>query len=900
VRLGGRALDLLIVLVDRAGEIVPNRALLAAVWPDVSVEESSLRFHIKNLRKALGDTQSGTRYVTNVPGRGYCFATQVDRMERVDNPRSGGMRIVARSNLPARTTVIVGRSDSMETVSRELSRGRIVTITGPAGIGKTSLAISTAANLCEGFGDAVLFVDLAPIEDPSLVISTLASTLGLVLRANDPVTAIVDFLRDERVLIVLDNCEQVMEAVARLADRILRESGETHMLITSREPLRIAGERVHRLTPLECPPVRAGITAGEAKTYSAVQLFVERATASVGGFVLDDASAQAVSEICRRLDGIPLAIELAAARVEFFGVATLASRLDNMFMVLTQGRRFALPRHQTLRATLDWGYNLLSQTEQSVLCHIAVFRATFTLDSALAVVVGPAISVENAIDAMANLVAKSLLNADSTGGTVLYRLLEATRVYATEKLTASDEGPQTARRHAEHHLTLIETAPPNWQSDAGKQWLQLYAGRIDDFRAALDWSFSRGGDLSIGLRLTANSIRLWLQLSLTLEYAARIERTLPRLAELPQPDAVVEMRLWIAFGYAIWYSASRRDRLEAAFTRALELANQVRDVSAKLHARWGMWAIRRARGEYREALAFADDYASLARTAGNQADVVLGNRILGLTHHYLGNQEEAGQALERVRTIVRQTGTATDTDFQLTSEVAVPALLARILWLRGFPDQAMTVLHEAIDASRRTDHWFSLYYTVCLTGCPLTLWIGDLAQTQTYLDMTVNSAANDRWKECWALILRLRKGGAQQRLVATFLEPRLDLSTAANILPMASLPIIPVPQPDENIGESEWNLPEVLRVNAELLLWRGGPGALAEAEAQLLRSLDVSRRQATVSWELRAATSLARLWQSGGRVAAARDLLAATVDRFTEGFGTDDVVTARRLIARWS
>ena len=280
--------------------------------------------------------------------------------------------------------------------------------------------------------------------------------------------------------------------------------------------------------------------------------------------------------------------------------------------------------------------------------------------------------------------------------------------------------------------------------------------------------------------------------------------------------------------------------------------------------------------------------------------MVLGDRILGLTHHYLGNQAAAGQALERVRTIVRQTGTATDTDFQLTSEVAVPALLSRILWLQGFPDQAMAALHEAVDASRRADHWFSLYYTVCLAGCPLTLWIGDLAQTQAYLDMTVNNAANDRWKGCWALMLRLRKGGAQERLVASFLEPRLDLSTAANILPMASLPVIPVPQPDEDVGEAQWNLPEILRVNAELLLWHGGPDAAPAAEAQLLRSLDVARQQATLSWELRSATSLARLWHRGGRVAEARDLLAATVDRFTEGFGTSDVVTARRLIAEWS
>jgi predicted ATPase/DNA-binding winged helix-turn-helix (wHTH) protein len=901
VRLGGRALDLLIVLVERGGEVVPNSALLRDVWRDVNVEESSLRFHIKNLRKALGDTRSDTRYVTNVPGRGYCFAARVDRIESAGDPRSDDRRVDARSNLPARATVIFGRSDSLETVCQELSRRRrIVTITGSAGIGKTSLAIATAAALSASFGNAVLFVDLAPIEDPSLVISALTSTLGLALRADEPVAAIVDFLGAKRILIVLDNCEQVIDAVAGLADRILRETAQTHMLITSREPLRIEGERVHRLAPLECPPTKADITASEAKAYSAVQLFVERAAASVNGFLLDDASAPAVSEICRRLDGIPLAIELAAARVEFFGVATLASRLDNMFAVLTQGRRFALPRHQTLRATLDWGYNLLSPTEQMTLRRIAIFRAAFTLDSALAIVAGPAVSAEDTFDAMANLVAKSMLTADSTGATVVYRLLEATRLYATEKLVASGEGPQTARRHAEHHLTLIETAPPTWQSDGGKQWLRLYAGRIDDIRAALDWSLSPGADLPTGLRLTASSIRLWLHLSLTLEYVARIERALLQLTELAQPDIDVEMRLWIAFGYAIWYSASRRDRLDAAFTRALELANQVGDVSDRLHAQWGIWAIRRARGEYRKALIFAGDYVALASTAGSQADVVLGDRILGLTHHYLGNQVEAGLALERVRTIVRQTGTATDTDFQLTSEVAVPALLARILWLRGFPDQAMAALHEAIDASRRTDHWFSLYYTVCLAGCPLTLWIGDLAQTQAYLNMTVNSAANDRWKGCWALMLRLRKGGAHERMVASFLEPRLDLSTASNISTMASLPVIPMPQPTEDVAEAEWNLPEVLRVNAELLLWHGGPDAATEAEAQLLRSLDVARRQAALSWELRSATSLARLWHRHGRVAAARDLLATTIDRFTEGLGTHDVVTARRLIARWS
>ena len=427
VRLGGRALDLLIVLVERAGEVVPGRTLLETVWHDVNVEESSLRFHIKNLRKALGDTPAETRYVANVPGRGYCFAAPVERTERTPAPRSGGSGTGAGMNLPSRASMVVGRSDSIEAVARELSRRRIVTITGPAGIGKTTLAIATALAMRGDFGDAVLFVDLAPIEDPSLVVSALVSALGLVLRADEPVLAVIDFLRDRRLLIVLDNCEQVIEPVAALAERLLGETACVHLIVTSREPLRIAGERVHRLAPLECPPVRSGITAGEANAYPAVQLFVDRATAGGDGFSLDDASAPAVAEICRRLDGIPLAIELAAARAEFFGVSVLAGRLDDMFTLLTQGRRFALPRHQTLRATLDWGYNLLSAIEQAVLRRIAIFRARFTLDLALAVV-DDAVPPDSAVDAMSNLVAKSLLSADASGGTVLYRLLEATRL----------------------------------------------------------------------------------------------------------------------------------------------------------------------------------------------------------------------------------------------------------------------------------------------------------------------------------------------------------------------------------------------------------------------------------------------------------------------------------------
>jgi predicted ATPase/DNA-binding winged helix-turn-helix (wHTH) protein len=906
LRLGGRALDLLIFLVEHAGEIVSNRALLEGVWRDVSVEDDSLRFHVKNLRKILGDSQPDTSYVRNVPGRGYCFVVPVEEAATSDAPKSSGRSIGAKTNLPPRGSAIIGRSDSIETLSRELMKRRLITIAGPGGIGKTTLAIATAEALRGSFGDAVFFVDLAPIENPILVVSTLVSVLGVALRVDEPIAGIVDFLRDKRLLIVIDNCEQVIEAVARMTDAILRDAVGAHILITSREPLQIAGERVHRLMPLECPPVKANITAADAMGYAAVQLFVDRATASVSDFSLKETLAPAVAEICRRLDGIPLAIELAAARVEFFGVFALATGLKDMFAVLTKGRRLALPRHQTLRATLDWGHNLLSPTEQAVLRRVAIFRAAFSLESALSVVVGPEIPFENVVDAMGNLVAKSLMNVDSRGGTPQYRLLEATRLYANEKLAASNEGPETARRHAERHLWLFEDLKGDRESNLGEQWLRLYAGRIDDVRAALDWSFSQDGDLSIGLELTVASAPLWFQLSLSWEYRERVERALRRLVQEPGPDAVMEMRLQTALGHVFWYAMSEPYEMERAFMRALELAEQVGDTSVQLQGLWGMWAARRARGQYREALAVATQYEAIARTAGDQAFILLGDRILGLTHHYLGNQETARQLLEQVRSGARSAKSPPNTEFQLHPEVATATILTRILWLQGFPDRATAMLQAAIEAAKQSEHRFSMSYVLGVAGCSLSAWSGNLEETRKYLEIMAEYAADnpmaDRWRQCWTLILRLRQGGERGALIASFYEPRVDVSTFEEISMLASAPTISMPMPaaDDEVGDALWSLPEVLRVNAELVLWQNGPGAAEAAESKLLRSLDLARRQCTLSWELRAATSLARLWRRGDRVNEACDLLAATCDRFTEGFDTADFVAARRLISEWS
>ena len=484
VRLGGRTLDVLIALLERAGEVVSNQVLLDNVWGSVTVEEGTLRFHVKTLRRVLGDNRDDTQYIVNVSGRGYSFTAHVERRERDVPARPSAGRLNRHASLPTRTSSVVGRADNIDAVSRELSHRRLVTVAGPGGIGKTTLAIAVVQALRASFDDVAFFVDLAPVSDPGLVVSALASALGQAQRSDDPVGALLDEFGSRRVLIVLDNCEQVIEAVAALAERMLREAAGIHVLITSRETLRIDGEHVHRLMPLESPPTRDKLSAEEALSYSAVQLFVERVSAALGGFTLDDALAPIAGEICRRLDGIPLAIELAAARVELFGLAGLARGLNNLFAVLTEGRRFALPRHQTLRAALDWSYQLLSPTEQEVLQDVSMFRATFDLDSALAMVRTSAIEFQDAVDVMASLVSKSMVTVARAGGVVDYRLLEVTRLYASEKLTVAGGGGAVGR------TGLVASLCRSNRRHPGRARLVLFRCRRPIYRLAPDGRLS--------------------------------------------------------------------------------------------------------------------------------------------------------------------------------------------------------------------------------------------------------------------------------------------------------------------------------------------------------------------------------------------------------------------------
>ena len=459
LRLGSRALDILIALVERPGDLVSKEELIARVWPNTFVEPANLTVHIAALRRALGDGRRGNRYIVNVPGRGYCFVAPVNMSEKLRPSSLELLAVEHAHNLPATNTRLIGRENVVAGLSARFSRDRFLTIVGPGGIGKTSVALAVAEELLANYKHGIWLIDLALVGNPVLVPTALASALGLEVRAENFLPRLIANLWDKQMLLVLDNCEHVIAAAAALAAEVLRGAPGVHVLATSREPFRVEGEWVYRLPPLQSPPVATGISAEEALRFPAVQLFVERTAAALGDYVLSDADAPIVADICLKLDGIPLALEFAAARVNCFGIGGLAARLEDRLSLLINGRRTALPRQQTMRATLDWSYGLLTNAQQMILRRLSIFPGEFTLRAAGAVIPDDTYSSSEIIDQVTELIAKSLVAAEMGDVEPRLRLLETTRVYALAKLVESGEHNAVARRNAEYFKDAMQRRP---------------------------------------------------------------------------------------------------------------------------------------------------------------------------------------------------------------------------------------------------------------------------------------------------------------------------------------------------------------------------------------------------------------------------------------------------------
>ncbi|HZP99895.1 MAG TPA: winged helix-turn-helix domain-containing protein [Reyranella sp.] len=561
VPLGARAMDILLHLTANAGSVVSKQALMKAVWPDRIVEENNLTVNMTALRKALGGQAAGEPLIRTVTGRGYMFVGAV--------PASAAPPPApAALSLPP-AVALIGREAALAEIGRLLGEHRIVSIVGPGGVGKTVLAVHAARDAAANFADGAAFADLSTVSDPArvpeAVTAVLAGGAGAGAGVNTATARLTALLRDRRMLLVLDNCEHVVEPVAVLASAIVADCPGVTVLITSREGLFVQGEQIFRLAPL---PIE-----------DAVRLFVERARA-LDGVALAEANKEAVGSICSRLDGIPLAIEMAVPRLKVLSPAQLAERLDERFRLLGAPARGATPRHRTLQAVIDWSYDLLPGEERALLRSLSVFAGSAALSAVEAVAGGEAgVELINRLTALAD---KSMVVVDAASPP-RFRLLETIRQYAVRKAAEARETALPAR-HAAHFADLFAEAARVWPTTPGRQWLATYAPDADNLRSALAWAFGADGDAALGVRLVASTVPLWWELPET--PVAEGQRWLAAAAGRVGPDTPAEIQGWLRFGQS-WrdFRFSDRENLPAA----LEAVAFLREAGDKAGLGAALW-----------------------------------------------------------------------------------------------------------------------------------------------------------------------------------------------------------------------------------------------------------------------------------------------------------------------
>lgn len=493
--LGARAFDVLLALVERRERVVGAGELFEAVWPGLVVEENNLRQQVAALRKVLGAPAIAT-----VPGRGYRFALP---LEGATAPAA------ADGNLPVNLPVLIGRESELATLP-ELGRDApVLTLAGAGGVGKTRLALAVAAQRKAAFRDGAWLVELAPVADPTLITRVVASALGVHEEQDRPLLdTLLDFLRSAQLLVVLDNCEHVVEAAARWIERVVRASPGVRVLATSREPLGIASERVWRLLPLRTPDAAQNPSPDELLAYPAPRLFAERATAADPAFRITPGNAPAVAHICQQLDGMPLALELAAARARAMRVEQIAERLRDRFALLTRGSRTALERHQTLRSLIDWSHELLSEPERTLLRRLSVFAGGWTLEAAESACAGDGLAGEDILERMAALVEKSLVMLDERTAEPRYRMLETIRQYGLEKLQAAGEEAAVRTRHLRQVADFAEGIRTRLTGEDQLHWHARAEAEMDNIRAALNWA-DQAGQPRLGLDILNALHRHW-------------------------------------------------------------------------------------------------------------------------------------------------------------------------------------------------------------------------------------------------------------------------------------------------------------------------------------------------------------------------------------------------------
>ena len=859
VQLGSRALQLLVILAARSGELVEKQELLSLVWPRVIVEECNLRAQMTTLRRLLGD-DGNFSYIVTVPGRGYRFVAPITVRDTVPN-------VVALKIEPEPVEVhpaMIGREGVLHELVQALEDARLVCVTGGAGIGKTRLLHAAVQTLDRSIYGPSHYVDFSTLEASTDV--QVATALGLTQTTR---AAVLDALSDAPCLLVLDSCEQALEDVILLVQALQRQAPACRVLLTSREPLHVEGEYQLELPPLGVHPEAAQHSAADALSSPAVQLLVERAQTQQRGFQLVDADVPAAVAIARTLEGNPLALEIAACHVHAFGLPYLAELLEGGFCLQMTGRRTAQHRQRSLELALDASHDLLSAEERSVLRQLSIFPASFTLAAAAAVV-----ELQDGADGedgnlawlLERLLSKSLVQAPCQTPVKRYRLPHPVRLYALRKRKQLQQSASVAHRHALHALQEQQHSQQQLEQLDTATWLALYAPSFDCVRGALDWCLGADGDAELGAALALAVVPLALRLSRLDECHSWIDRALESSAITPQQ----RMSLLTLAATLMTLSHGAGPRIRDAWEQVIELAQSLGDHDHQLRGLWGLWTDRWFCNQPRQALALAERYMALSQSTHSLQQHLIGRRMCATPLLHLGDLESAQQAIEEALSVAPAPRShIIDTHFDQV--VAARSFKAWVQLLRGQVGQTLVAVEANVAAAETLPHPASLWYALSLSALPISLLTGQTQRAKVFLAQLQQSLGDQDlplWQvfaRCFEYILLIRDGATERGVsglgqVLDQLRPfgdtplyglvRCEYAQGLAQLGLTSLALDVL---DQTLAldasrEVQWLRPELLRAKAQLLGASKVAGHGELAQSLLNEALELATRSGARFW----------------------------------------------------
>jgi predicted ATPase/DNA-binding winged helix-turn-helix (wHTH) protein len=904
IRLGGRALDILTILIDAAGKIVSYQELQDRVWQNINVDPTSLRVQMMALRKALREGETAGQYIATIAGRGYCFVAPVLRpLPELDVPARED-RIVLPKLVP-----LVGRDETVSSVIARLVESRFVTVTGTGGVGKTAVAVAVAHALVPAFEGAVYFVDLSAAASPQAALAILGHTaLASPIDLGESAQQIVEALRGRRTLLVLDCVDRLTKSMAKLATSILSETKEVHVLATSREILGGKGEAVIALPPLAYPDNRACLNLDRVNDYAAVRLLLDLVTREAGGLRPGPDDVHALALMAAQLEGLPLALELAAGSIVRSGVAQTASIIGSRFALFLNNPFAGVPRHLSLNATLEWSYSQLTAEERTIFRNLSVFAGGFSLEGIRDVAAGPDMDRQSVAAAAAALEAKSLMYRQEDTEQPRYSVLDTTRAFALSKLLDSGDEKTIRRRHAEYITAYMIEA------NSAARGLRIFRGsdrvaaNIHNICVALEWCFSPSGDTMLGARLAAESGAVFITLLMNEEGLRWLKLALSKLDD-HWAGTKLELHIRVAIISCLIRWSDGVHEIAIHLPAAIELADKFGDGILRAESRaWDCMLLAQVRPIV-DTIEVATKVRAIALSTDDYPTQLVGDWLLGFAYHLRGELHRVAPLCASAATLALSPESIFISTCQTFAQVCAIGSLARTMWLQGKPDMALSAARAALDqpGSCIRDLENSQLFFI-----PLFIWAGAWEEAEASISELWTRAGEGRYRGLllsYKGSISLKRGQLESAIL--LLEEALgkyphssdpgtlatDLAEALALcgqFEAARQAMETAFASAERLGETFF-FPELYRVMG-VVMAIGPPEQAKDAEIWFLRAIECASRQGSLGFELRAATSLARLYQSAGHTAQARDMVAATYNRFTEGFDTPDLVAARLLL----